>query len=103
VGKSHPHPAKVETLVGNGTPTDLYIGGLVGRNQNASVNGAIRNCYALSDVSGDRYVGCLVGTNGSACSVSDCYAAGVVTGLSTYGGRTFRRPNRNRRRHHFHN
>ncbi len=48
------------------------IGGLVGKNADATVNGLISYCYALSDVSGDEYVGGLLGGSGSVTG-SDSY------------------------------
>ncbi len=63
------------------------IGGLVGRNDDATINGTISYCYALSDVTGYRYIGGLVGQNGSGTSaVTACYATGAVTGSTGVGG-----------------
>ena len=58
---------------------DYSAGGLVGTNE-----GIILNCYSLSSVSGDDYVGGLVGHNFNG-SISNCYVAGYITGNSNVG------------------
>ena len=47
--------------------------------------GTISNCYAAGAVTGDRYVGGLVGYNNYG-TISNCYAAGAVTGNVYVGG-----------------
>lgn len=62
------------------------IGGLVGNNR----MGAITSCYAVGSVSGNEYVGGLVGQNYSSqtysATISNCFATGAVTGHSFVGG-----------------
>lgn len=59
-----------------------WAGGLVGDNW-----GTITNCYATGAVTGELYVGGLVGENGSAGVISESYATGPVTGtMSGVGG-----------------
>jgi len=59
-----------------------YIGGLVGRN-----SGAVSHCYSTGTVSGDRYVGGLVGHNYEG-QMSQCYSTGIVSGDWYVGGLT---------------
>ncbi|WP_321348699.1 MBG domain-containing protein [Halopseudomonas oceani] len=60
--------------------TGSEVGGLAGR-----VNaGDIRNSFALGDVTGQNWVGGLVGTTGS--KIYGTYAAGKVTGWNGVGG-----------------
>lgn len=66
---------------------DQYIGGLVGQNY----DGGIMVSYAVGAVSGDSYVGGLVGSHEWASSewvnkVSNCYARGAVSGNQYIGG-----------------
>src|SRR4030042_1427707 len=75
-------PAEVKNLgvvdvniVGSGS----YIGGLAGE----SYGGTVTSCYSTGAVSGDRYVGGLVG-GGSA--LTSCYSTTVVRGTSCVGG-----------------
>ena len=62
------------------TGSGSYVGGLVGWNQWGSVS----NCYSSGDVTGDDYIGGLVGNNSG--SVSNCYSSGSVTGDDYIGG-----------------
>ncbi|OPY71448.1 MAG: Heme/hemopexin-binding protein precursor [Syntrophorhabdus sp. PtaU1.Bin002] len=60
------------------TGTDWFcgwIGGLVGR----VIDGSITNSYATGNVTGDTVVGGLVGAAGCGTSISNSYAAGLVT------------------------
>ena len=57
----------------------LYLGGLVGCNN----EGSITNCYSSGTVTGDWHVGGLVAANGG--SVTNCYATGAVTGGGNIG------------------
>ena len=58
-----------------------YIGGLAGRNYNSTIN----NCYSLVSVnSTSNYVGGFVGYNTG--SIDKCYSAGSVSGNSFVGG-----------------
>jgi hypothetical protein len=59
-----------------------YLGGLVGTNW---YSGKISNSYATGAVTGDYWVGGLVGANLQA-DISNCYAAGVVSGTLGVGG-----------------
>ncbi|MEN6307361.1 MAG: GLUG motif-containing protein [Anaerohalosphaeraceae bacterium] len=52
----------------------FYVGGLVGKN-----DGTIKTCYATGSVSGESYVGGLVGYNSSGTLIG-CYSAGFVSG-----------------------
>ncbi len=63
-----------------------YVGGLVGVSRASGSNAAtVTDSYALTDVSGERSVGGLVGSLGDG-TVSASYAAGNVTGLEAVGG-----------------
>ena len=55
-------------------------GGLVGRNK-----GTVTNCYSTGSVSGDRYIGGLVGENYKG-TVTNCYSTGTVSGDLYIGG-----------------
>jgi len=57
------------------------VGGLVG---GGNYTGTISNCYATGDVSGNNYVGGLVGSNGD--TILDCYATASVSGNQFVGG-----------------
>ena len=61
--------------------SNSYAGGLAGHN-----DGSIKNCYATGNVSGNRYVGGLVGDNFYG-TITNCYATGNVSG-NTVGGLT---------------
>lgn len=52
----------------------FYVGGLVGKN-----DGTVKTCCAIGLVSGEAYVGGLVGYN-STGTITDCYSAGFVSG-----------------------
>lgn len=56
-------------------------GGLVGLNEDV-----IANCYTATCVSGESYVGGLVGTNGWDGTISNCYAISIVSGADQIGG-----------------
>ena len=62
--------------------TGYYVSGLVGLND----YGIVSNCYATGSVTGDDYVGGLVGLNYYDGTVSNCYAASTVSGVSWVGG-----------------
>ncbi len=66
-------------------PTDggRWVGGLVGIN-----GGAISSSYAANDVTGNSYVGGLVGKNSASGdnNTSNCFAKGAVTGVNYVGG-----------------
>jgi hypothetical protein len=58
------------------------VGGLVGGNE-----GTVRNSYSSGSVTGDGYVGGLVGHNWNwDTTVGSCYASGSVTGNNSIGG-----------------
>ncbi|MHC4194442.1 MAG: GLUG motif-containing protein [Planctomycetota bacterium] len=59
------------------------VGGLVGEN---SFWSEIRESYAKCDVFGEDCVGGLTGSNLIYCTLTNCYAAGSVTGTSDYIG-----------------
>jgi hypothetical protein len=62
--------------------TNLYIGGLVGKNE-----GSITSCYAAGETQGSSSVGGLVGGLANGGAVNSCYAASVVSGTgSNVGG-----------------
>jgi len=61
---------------------DSRVGGLVGQNRGSTVS----NSYATGDVSGNNYVGGLVGFNSVGSKVSNSYATGTVSGDSRVGG-----------------
>ena len=62
------------------------VGGLIGDNEHSSVS----YCFATVSVSGgsdyDSNIGGLIGLNESGSVVSDCYATGSVSGVSSVGG-----------------
>ncbi|MBU0710547.1 hypothetical protein KKA87_01300, partial [bacterium] len=58
-----------------------YLGGLVGRNYNATLS----NSYSTCSVDGGSYIGGLVGHNYSS-TISNSYATGSVIGNSQVGG-----------------
>ena len=64
-----------------------FTGGLVGSNSRILVPyiGKISNCYATGNVSGNKYVGGLVGKNKEGV-ISNCYATGNVDGNDYTGG-----------------
>ena len=58
------------------------VGGVVGRN-----DGTVENCYATCNVTGNNYVGGVVGGNAiSSTSVNKCYATGIIIGADRVGG-----------------
>jgi len=57
-----------------------HLGSLVGYNN----HGSISDCYAIGIVSGDDYLGGLVGENNG--SIRDCYMTGSVSGDDYLGG-----------------
>lgn len=61
--------------------TGRYVGGLAGRN-----NGSISHSGCASVVTGDTYVGGMVGFNGEYCIVFNSYSSGSVTGNRHVGG-----------------
>lgn len=59
------------------------IGGLAGEIISSSVN----DCYTTSQVEGsDEYIGGLIGSSSTSCSISNSYAAGSATGKNYVGG-----------------
>jgi hypothetical protein len=61
-----------------------YVGGLAGGNDQSG--GTVNECYATGAVTGNTYVGGLVGANSNGGSVDHSYAAGPVQGVSFVGG-----------------
>jgi hypothetical protein len=59
---------------------DTRIGGLIGW----SYSGVVRDCYSMTDVTGNTLVGGFTGINGG--TLQYCYSQGSVTGISKYGG-----------------
>jgi GLUG motif-containing protein len=59
------------------------IGGLVGE---ASSYSSVSNSYSISNISGDFYVGGLIGQNSA--TITNCYASGTVTGSYYVSGLT---------------
>ena len=47
-------------------------------------SGIVENCYNIGKVSGNRYVGGVVGYNGTGATVSNCYNTGTITGTDDY-------------------
>jgi len=58
------------------------IGALIGWNFGATVT----NCYSTGSVSGDEYVGGLIGSNDINSIITNCYSTCNVTGFETIGG-----------------
>jgi hypothetical protein len=68
---------------GTVTSTGGQVGGLVGRTRRVTITEA----YATGDVTGDRYVGGLIGyKTGRNSDITDAYTAGSVTGSEYTGG-----------------
>jgi len=61
-----------------------YAGGVVGK---CGSDATVGNCFSTATVSGDQYVGGLVGylEIGSGGVIENCYAVGDVTGTADYG------------------
>lgn len=60
-----------------------YVGGLIGQ----VIDGQIENCYVQGYVSGNSYIGLLVGyLQETTSSVEDCYVDGTVRGSNYVGG-----------------
>ncbi len=57
------------------------VGGLAGENEST-----ITNCYSMGSVSGDYYVGGVVGYNDDDSMVAHCYSTGIVVGVNDVGG-----------------
>ncbi|MGI5838387.1 MAG: GLUG motif-containing protein [bacterium] len=71
VNKSH----STSTVTGGGNRT----GGLIGQNYRSTIN----ECFATGNVTGNAYVGGLVGENsGGEAQITNSYATGTVTGTS---------------------
>jgi hypothetical protein len=64
--------------------TGHYIGGLVGYNQGVYNQNILNGCYSSGTVSGDAYVGGLMGHNRG--HVLNCYSNGTVSGRWRVGG-----------------
>ena len=67
---------------GKVTGTDDYVGGVVGWNASGA---NVENCHNIGEVSGNRYVGGVVGDNGGG-SVTNSYNIGEVSGNRYVGG-----------------
>jgi hypothetical protein len=65
----------------NGPSNSQYVGGLVGYLEYVVI---VTNCYSMGAVSGDVYVGGLVGSGGK--SLTNCYSTGAVSGTEYVGG-----------------
>jgi hypothetical protein len=75
--------------------SDDHVGGLVGNNGGFGCKpipwgcgdypGTISNSYSTGSVSGDRWIGGLVGMNWDS-TITNCYSAGSVSGNSNVGG-----------------
>ena len=76
----------LEVLAVNGT--GYYVGGMCGTNGNwyQPCGGTILNCYSSGTVTGDEYVGGLVGHHGNLGNITHCYSTGTVTGEGMVGG-----------------
>jgi hypothetical protein len=83
VGRNDSYDSSINNCysIGTANGTGYNVGGLVGSN-----NGSVSNCYSNSNVSGDDYVGGLVGSNGSYGNIGNCYSTGSVSGDGYVGG-----------------
>jgi hypothetical protein len=79
--------------LGDGTITGCYVeGGSVSGNDyvgglvGSNYRGTITNCTSSASVSGNDYVGGLVGDNGSYGTITGSYATSTVTGDNSIGG-----------------
>ena len=59
-----------------------YVGAICGE----AVRGAIQDCYNLSTVKGNSYVGGICGCNSESAKIKNCYNVGEVTGVTYIGG-----------------
>ena len=70
----------------NVTNNEDYVGGLIGSSHANNID----DCYARGTVTGDRYIGGLIGYNfdsdGLPVTVNNCFSTGVVTGNTDVGG-----------------
>jgi hypothetical protein len=71
-------------IIGSGQ----HIGGLVGSNRSGwlETGGIINNCYSSGTVSGEIYVGGLVGDSGITGNIQACYSTAMVSGDYIVGG-----------------
>ena len=59
-----------------------YVGAICGE----AVRGTIQDCYSLSTVKGNSYVGGICGYNSESTKIKNCYNVGEVTGVTYVGG-----------------
>jgi len=59
-----------------------YYGGLAGYLTNSTMS----NCYSTANVSGDRFVGGLIGLTTNYSTISNCFSKGSVSGEENIGG-----------------
>lgn len=69
------------SVSGDITGSGFNIGGLTGRNE-----GSISNCYTVIRVTGDAWVGGLVGENDTNATIHKNYSTGLVSGERIVGG-----------------
>jgi len=82
VGRNEQNTINNSYTTGNITGRS-FVGGLTGGNVNANIN----NSYATGNVTGSvNYAGGLTGTNASTSNISSSYATGNVTGVDNVGG-----------------
>ena len=67
-----------------------HLGGLVGTNNSIGNRAEIINCYSCGDVSGETYLGGLVGGNSGGwgfgmARIINCYSTGTITGIKFLG------------------
>ena len=74
------HDLKVEATVAPGGSAN-YVGVIAGENF-----GSVTDCAVVADVSGNSYVGGIVGVNGVSGLVEDCHVRGHIVGTHQVGG-----------------
>ena len=77
------------SAIGNIDANGDYVGGIVGLSDSGGVYSSsynyVTNCYYNGYVSGNEYVGGLVGFKNKGC-IKNCYANATINGVKTVGG-----------------
>lgn len=80
IGIIDPCPSVIEVIGGGPYPNNSHAGGIIGQNK-----GIVEQCYAAGSVSGDNYLGGIIGTNYGG-TVTNSYAKATVSGDNYLGG-----------------
>lgn len=88
-GNSHYVHINECSAIGNIDANGDYVGGIVGLSDSGGVYSSsynyVTNCYYNGYVSGNEYVGGLVGFKNKGC-IKNCYANATINGVKTVGG-----------------